>query len=385
MRTVFISYSHDSQEHREKVLALSERLRADGIETSLDRYVPGSPQEGWPRWMMNQLDAASFVLVVCTETYYRRFRGHEVPRKGKGVDWEGALITQEIYDSRSTKLRFIPILFSAEGEHFIPEPLRAYTQYNVTSNESYQNLYDFLLGQAGIEPGPIGSLKPRPRAKGSPLTFNDKDTKPAPTTNAARAPNYSGVKLRWVLVISLTVVVLYKIEPYLRKWSPQRPAIVPASAVLPQAVPIEEATRQLLHQGRYEEADRLEHGAYEKLILFTQDESLAGKWEDATNAFYFLPRLSFGTSVHFLAYPHAALAFFRLGKLNQATNCMTELQKQIADRNPYLTDAQQLRSLESELGKILLKLESTEALYNTLENLRRYISLQSEHGKNSPP
>jgi hypothetical protein len=29
--------------------------------------------------MLDQLDWAEFVLVVCTETYYRRFRGHEKP------------------------------------------------------------------------------------------------------------------------------------------------------------------------------------------------------------------------------------------------------------------------------------------------------------------
>src|ERR1035441_1337680 len=73
---VFISYSHDSDAHRERVLGLSERLRADGIESILDQYVNGSPQQGWPRWMLDQLDAADAVLVVCTETYYRRFRGH---------------------------------------------------------------------------------------------------------------------------------------------------------------------------------------------------------------------------------------------------------------------------------------------------------------------
>jgi hypothetical protein len=33
---VFISYSHDSEAHRERVLALSERLRADGIDADLD-------------------------------------------------------------------------------------------------------------------------------------------------------------------------------------------------------------------------------------------------------------------------------------------------------------------------------------------------------------
>ena len=43
---VFLSYSHDSDAHRERVLALSEPLRQDGIDTILDQYVNGAPPEG---------------------------------------------------------------------------------------------------------------------------------------------------------------------------------------------------------------------------------------------------------------------------------------------------------------------------------------------------
>jgi hypothetical protein len=78
---ILISYSHDSPEHEERVLALAERLRKDGVDAQIDQYVAGTPLEGWPRWMLNQLDWAEFVRVVCTETYYRRFRGHEEPGK----------------------------------------------------------------------------------------------------------------------------------------------------------------------------------------------------------------------------------------------------------------------------------------------------------------
>lgn len=168
---VFISYSHDSAEHRDQVLALSERLRADGIETFLDQYVNGTPAQGWPRWMLDQLDAADFVLVVCTETYYRRFRGKEVRGKGKGGDWEGALITQELYDLRSRTVRFVPALFSDAPLTCIPEPLRSVTYYRLASEDDYQSLYDFLLNQAGVEARPIGSLKTKPRRSGDPLTF----------------------------------------------------------------------------------------------------------------------------------------------------------------------------------------------------------------------
>lgn len=181
--TVFISYSHDCDEHRKQVLAFSERLRVDGIKTALDQYVNGSPQQGWPRWMLDQLDAADFVLVVCTETYYRRFRGHEEPGKGKGVDWEGALITQEIYDTRSSILKFVPVFLSAANEKAIPEPLRSGTHYSLTSEDAYNRLYDFLLGQAGVEPGAVGELKRKSRTSGQPLNFGDGKVKPLPASS----------------------------------------------------------------------------------------------------------------------------------------------------------------------------------------------------------
>jgi len=172
-KKVFISYSHDSDEHRDRVLALSERLRADGIETTLDQYLNGSPLQGWPRWMMDQVDAADSILVVCTEPYYRRFRGHEEPGKGRGGDWEGALITQEIYDVRSRTSNFVPVFLSDPVEAWIPEPLRSVNYYALTSEVGYQSLYDFLLEQGGVEPQPVGSLKTRARRKGKALTFGE--------------------------------------------------------------------------------------------------------------------------------------------------------------------------------------------------------------------
>lgn len=187
--TVFISYSHDSDAHRERVLGLSERLRIDGIATILDRYVNGSPPEGWPRWMLNGLDAATQVLYVCTETYYRRFRGQEVPDKGKGVDWEGALMTQALYDARSVSNRFVPVLFERTDEPHIPEPLRAQTFYVLDLEAGYQVLYDALLNQSGVEPGVVGALKRKPRPTDQPLSF-DASAPPlttAPTVSPALA------------------------------------------------------------------------------------------------------------------------------------------------------------------------------------------------------
>ena len=79
---VFISYSWDSTEHIHSVLQLSNRLRADGIDCVLDQY-EDSPPEGWPRWMDRKIRDAKFVLMVCTETYYKRVMGDEDTGKGR--------------------------------------------------------------------------------------------------------------------------------------------------------------------------------------------------------------------------------------------------------------------------------------------------------------
>ncbi|WP_295441817.1 hypothetical protein [uncultured Thiodictyon sp.] len=67
------------------------------------------------------------MLLCCTPTYYRRFSGHEDPTKGKGVDWEGAIVTQAIYDAHSRTARYIPVLFDPADEPCIPEPVRGRT------------------------------------------------------------------------------------------------------------------------------------------------------------------------------------------------------------------------------------------------------------------
>ena len=171
-KVVFLSYSHDTPEHRQRVLQLSERLRDDGLDTRLDQYENGAPVNGWTRWMMDQLDAADRVVVVCTKTYHRRFRGHDdEPGKGKGVDWEGALITQEIYDAKSRTKKFMPVLFEPSDVAFIPEPLRSHNHHVLTSEAAYLGFYDELMDQAGVEPRKIGTPKIRARRTEDPLAF----------------------------------------------------------------------------------------------------------------------------------------------------------------------------------------------------------------------
>src|SRR2546422_900524 len=123
--TAFISYSHDSPEHADRVLALSDHLRADGIDCILDQY-EDAPPEGFPRWIDRQIRAADFVVMICTPTYYRRVMGAEEPGKGHGVAWQGV-------------------------KHYRP-----------TTTDGYEELYRRLTGQLLTPKPALGTLRTLP-------------------------------------------------------------------------------------------------------------------------------------------------------------------------------------------------------------------------------
>jgi archaellum biogenesis ATPase FlaH len=159
---VYISYTHDSQEQKDRVLDLADSLWSKGINCSIDQYEE-SPKDGWLRWMWTEIERADFVLIICTEKYLNRFRSKEDYKDGRFTSWEGGIIIQELFDGENTK--FIPIIFQDEDVQFIPTPLRT-TYYNVHTIEGIDLLYRRLTNQLKTtrpaigEPLPVKTRKP---------------------------------------------------------------------------------------------------------------------------------------------------------------------------------------------------------------------------------
>lgn len=158
---VFISYSHDSDEHKDRVLALANRLRLGGIDATIDRY-EASPPEGWPMWMERLVRDSDFVLIVCTDVYLKRAQGKEEPGKGHGARWECVLTYQQIYDAGSKNAKFVPILLQGGERSHIPDPLKPATSYRCTTDEEYEQLYRRLTNQHEIDKPALGKLRPLP-------------------------------------------------------------------------------------------------------------------------------------------------------------------------------------------------------------------------------
>ncbi|UJS25458.1 toll/interleukin-1 receptor domain-containing protein [Thiothrix winogradskyi] len=163
MTRVFISYSHDSDAHREFVRGISDRLRKEGLDCLIDLYVNGFPPEGWQRWMENQIESADFVLLVCTETYLRRYRGQET-EGGRGVTFEGVVISQTLYDHYYRNTKFIPMIPTHGSLDHVPLTLKPYSTYCLPSD--YDKLYRVLTGQAEYIAPPLGEIRSMPAANG---------------------------------------------------------------------------------------------------------------------------------------------------------------------------------------------------------------------------
>jgi hypothetical protein len=179
---VFISYSHDSEEHRERVLELANRLRRMGIDCRLDRFSM-SPPRGWPTWMQEQIEQADFILAVCTESYKAKFeRKEDAP--GLGVAWEGFLTTQLLYESRGRNDRVIPVIFRRDDAQHVPVILRGVNSYLLP--DQYPQLYRVLTRQAEVIAEPIGQIVRLPPRR--PLDVLSSGAGPVPELGSSALP-----------------------------------------------------------------------------------------------------------------------------------------------------------------------------------------------------
>lgn len=143
---VFISYSWDSDKHRERVSALVTALRKDGIGAEYDGDIMLG--ERIPHYMETRVSESDYVIFVCTPHYKEK-----ADARTGGVGYESNIITGEIYSTQNEK-KFIPILFSGSWTTSLPAWAAGKFGLDFTDPAGHESAYTRLLQNLnGIPPG----------------------------------------------------------------------------------------------------------------------------------------------------------------------------------------------------------------------------------------
>lgn len=134
---VFVSYSHDSAEHKGWVLDFATTLRNRGVDAVLDQW-DLKPGDDLPHFMETQLEAADYVLMICTDKYVKKANAGE-----GGVGYEKMIMTSSLL-SKIDSSKVIPIIRQV-GTDLRPTFLNTKLYINFSKDEDAEYSFDDLL------------------------------------------------------------------------------------------------------------------------------------------------------------------------------------------------------------------------------------------------
>jgi hypothetical protein len=179
---LFVSYSHDDQEHKDWVLALATRLIANGVDVVLDQW-DLSLGSDLPRFIELGLTAADRILAVCTNPYVAKANA------GKGgVGYEKMILTAQVMQD-VTADRIIPLIRNSTCTPPVPTFLASRVYIDIRNPSAYETKYAELLREIhGIR------IKPRPALGSNPFAETFALKPPALSTRPERyvSPALSG-------------------------------------------------------------------------------------------------------------------------------------------------------------------------------------------------
>ncbi|MBV7546526.1 toll/interleukin-1 receptor domain-containing protein [Pseudomonas sp. PDM26] len=134
---VFISYSHDSQEHKQWVLEFATRLRNSGVDAILDQWEL-QPGDDLPHFMERNLASSDRVLMICTERYVEKANSGS-----GGVGYEKMIVTADLLRTIDSN-KVVPLIRQS-GTHETPTFLRSKLFIDFSSDDQNEFSFDELI------------------------------------------------------------------------------------------------------------------------------------------------------------------------------------------------------------------------------------------------
>lgn len=150
---VFISYSHDNENHKIWVKQLATDLQNNGINTIIDQWYVSLGSD-LAMFMESSVKKADRVLVVCTPNYVKKANMGE-----GGVGYEKMIVTGQLIKDIKTD-KFIPVIRCSEGKKAVPTFLESRLFIDFDEDGTYKEKLDALIREIHNEPAspkpPIG-------------------------------------------------------------------------------------------------------------------------------------------------------------------------------------------------------------------------------------
>lgn len=134
---VFVSYSHDSLEHKNWALELATKLRSFGVDAVIDQW-DLRPGDDLAHFMETQLTAADRVLMICTEKYVEKANAGV-----GGVGYEKMIVTAAAL-ARIDSNKVIPIV-RQKGTAVVPTFLKTKLYLDFSRPDQFEFSFDELV------------------------------------------------------------------------------------------------------------------------------------------------------------------------------------------------------------------------------------------------
>lgn len=135
---VFISYSHDSKEHKMWVLELAQKLVKKNIDAKIDQWDLDYGDDV-PKFMEKWVTEADRVLMICTETYVSK------ANEGVGgVGYEATVVTGELVQNLGSK-KFVPIIRQNTESFKMPTCINTRLAVNLSSKDIFDAEFEKLI------------------------------------------------------------------------------------------------------------------------------------------------------------------------------------------------------------------------------------------------
>jgi TIR domain-containing protein len=149
MPRVFISYCHESDEHKARTHALADRLRSDGVTVVLDRDCgPAGPSEGWDKWSEIQAAHCEVFLAIFTKSYLDCWEGNQPLGVRLGVTHEAKVLYRRIYEAGNNIDFCRVVVLDPAHKVFIPTLIAGLHYFD--ASRDYSNLLEWLRGLGAV-------------------------------------------------------------------------------------------------------------------------------------------------------------------------------------------------------------------------------------------